>query len=607
MPDEAPYFDDRGRLIAPKYDDVYFSAEDGLAETRHVFLQGNQLAKRFSGLAPGDVFTIGETGFGTGLNFLAAWQLFKQHAPADARLEFVSVEGLPLGAETMRRALLAWPALQRYRDALLTQWGPIWPGTHRFRFASGRVRLTLLVGEAADVLSSINASVNAWFLDGFAPSRNPAMWSDAVFAEVARLSAGAATLATYTAAGFVRRGLGAVGFEIEKRPGFGTKRDMTAGRRSDVESGGACSARPSARGQSAVVVGGSLAGSLAARSLAERGVAVTVIEQQPSTSNSMFPPALIPRTAVLQPKISDRSDRVGRFLREGYAFAWRLVTSDAGLRSQSRWSEIGTFQAAYDERAHRSLRRFVDQFGDTKLCRWIDSAQTASEIGLQLGCSGVVIDRAGTLNPAGLCAALLDHGAIEVMSNARIESIERRQNGWRVIRSGKGIDDTPLLVIANALDACRLLPDRDIDLRPVRGQVSCLSSPEAYGDLAPLRRAVFFGGYIIPSHAGTLSIGASFVPGDASIQWRDREHVDCCDKLARLMPDQAGRLKSLAGVDGWVGVRTTTPKHRCYAEQIEDRLYVSLGHGSHGIASAAHAGEHLASLITGGVRARETR
>ena len=119
--DEAPHFDAKGRLTAPQYQDVYFSATDGLAETRFVFLDGNELAERCAHLAPGASFTIGETGFGTGLNFLAAWQQFQQHAPKEARLEFVSVEGLPLDRDTMQRALSPWPGLAVQREALLAQ------------------------------------------------------------------------------------------------------------------------------------------------------------------------------------------------------------------------------------------------------------------------------------------------------------------------------------------------------------------------------------------------------------------------------------------------------------------------------------------------------
>lgn len=228
--DPTPHFDDTGRLVAPRYGDLYFSKADGLAETTHVFLEGNHLAERFAAMVPGETFTVGETGFGTGLNFLATWRMFESEAPQGARLRFVSVEKEPLEAGTIRQALAPWPELAAYLDRLLAAYETPGPGTHRVVLAGGLIELVLLVGEAADVLSGWEAPADAWLLDGFAPARNPAMWSDEVFAQLARLSRPGTTLATYTAAGFVRRGLAASGFAVEKRPGFGTKRDMTAGR-----------------------------------------------------------------------------------------------------------------------------------------------------------------------------------------------------------------------------------------------------------------------------------------------------------------------------------------------------------------------------------------
>jgi tRNA 5-methylaminomethyl-2-thiouridine biosynthesis bifunctional protein len=603
MPDDAPHFDDDGRLIAPQYDDVYFSAEDGLAETRHVFLEGNRLAQRFAAMKPGGVFTIGETGFGTGLNFLAAWQLFDEHAPADAQFEFISVEGFPLDSQTMHRALSAWPELEQYGDALLRQWGPAWSGVHRFRFAEGRVRLTLMVGEVVSALSLVDASVQAWFLDGFAPSRNPAMWSDEVFEQVARCSGPDTTLATYTAAGFVRRGLQARGFEIEKQPGFGTKRDMTVGRfaqpAKQAKKRGAQSFLPSAQGRSPLIIGGSLAGAFAARSLAERGISVTVLEQQSLIDVEL--PSLTPRVAVLQPKISDQNDLGGRWLREGYAFAHRLLESDEAIRRRSGWQRCGTFQASTDDRTERRLRRFIDQFASTGLCQWIDSEQTEQRCGIALPVGGVSVRDAGILRPAGLCAGLLDHPLVTLRDGVDASALHRVGSVWRVTTSKGEELEADVVVLANAMSAMSLELAHDLDLRPVRGQVTLLGSNEQPDSFASLRCPVFYGGYLLPSVDGQQTLGASFIPGDTDLAWRDSEHADVCDKLAKILPDEAERLRGLPNPSGWVGMRVTTRNHRAQAKQIDEGLYVSLGHGSHGITSAARAGEHLAGLITGGV------
>ncbi|MEM1355752.1 MAG: tRNA (5-methylaminomethyl-2-thiouridine)(34)-methyltransferase MnmD [Planctomycetota bacterium] len=605
---DAPVFDDRGRLVSPRYDDIYFSAGDGLAETRHVFLQGNHLAERFASIAPGSAFTIGETGFGTGLNFLAAWQLFAQHAPADTRLEFVSVEGSPLDSDTMRRALSPWAELGGSRESLLQQWGPIWRGMHRFRLERGRVRLTLLVGEAAQALSSIDAGVDAWFMDGFAPARNPAMWSEAVFQEVGRLSATGATLATYTAAGFVRRGLETVGFAIDKRPGFGTKRDMTAGRYTQRAN------RPGTCDQ-VMVIGASLAGAFVARSLAERGTAVTVVERQTRVDGEL--PSLAPRIAVLQPKISDIDDPVGHWLREGYAFVERWLSADQELAERAGWHRCGSFQTRPADRSALSLKhmkrlkRFYEQFVGTGLCRWVEPEATESEVGLPLPNGGLLIERAGLLRPAGLCAALLEHPKIQVRDGVAVEALHQGHTTWLVRQSDGAEHEARSVVLANAYEALRLQPAANLRLKPVRGQVTLLDAGTQSGELARLKRAMFYRGYLLPAYRGVQTLGASFVPGDTGVDWRHAEHVAGCENLKYVLRDksvvgESDRVSAFDTVQGWAALRTTTPNHRCYAKPIGLGLYASLGHGSHGIASAAAAGEHIASLITGGTRARKS-
>lgn len=605
MPNDAPHFDDAGRLIAPQFDDVYFSAEDGLAETQHVFLEGNRLAERFAALHPGETFTIGETGFGTGLNFLAAWHLFEQVAPADATLRFISVEGFPLDEPSIRKALSPWSHLDGPMQAMLKQWGNFWPGVYELRFAAGRVGLTLLIGEAAEVLTALDTEVDAWFLDGFAPSRNPDMWSKDVFAQVARCSKPGTTLSTYTAAGFVRRGLQAVGFEIEKLPGFGTKRDMTVGimpggqdasPAAVNEKGGGHACLPSAEGRSVLVIGGSLAGAFAARSLAERGLSVTVLERQHLVGGEL--PTLSPRLAALQPKVSAMIDNNGRWLREGYAMARRLLATDDALAKRSGWQACGTVQLAVDDRAERRLRRFGDQFGTGGLCQWIDSEQTESVCGVALPFPGVWIPGAGVIRPAGLCAGLLDHPNIAVQDGVTVSTLSRDGSAWQVLNDAGDAWQADCVVLANAMQAMQLEQTAHLDLRPVRGQVTLLDAAAKAGPLSDLRCPVFYGGYILPAVDGVQSVGASFVPDDTDTQWRDTEHAEVCDKLARVLPDESARLREIENPSGWVGLRVTTKNHRCYAEQVDDGLYVSLGHGSHGIASAARAADHLAALLS---------
>jgi len=209
------------------YDDVYFSVEDGLAETRHVFLDSNDLPAAWNGKKR---FNICETGFGTGLNFFAAWDLFEKMAAPDAALHFISFEKHPLSADEIRGALSHWRGeFGEKIDMFLAQYPLAISGFHRVQLSS-RISLTLVFDDVNDAMERLSARVDCWFLDGFRPATNPAMWSELVFAQMARLSTDGASYATFTAAGDVRRGLAAAGFSVEKISGFGRKREMIRGR-----------------------------------------------------------------------------------------------------------------------------------------------------------------------------------------------------------------------------------------------------------------------------------------------------------------------------------------------------------------------------------------
>ena len=215
-----------GAPRSKEFDDVYFSEVNGLAETEHVFLKGNHLPKNWEGK---ERFVIAETGFGTGLNFLATWKLFEEMAGDEQKLDFVSFEKFPLDGEEIYAALQRWDGeFDKYLKGMLSVYPILVPGFHRV-VLSDRVQLTLIVDDVNDGLEQLDAEVDAWFLDGFKPSSNPDMWSDKVFSEMARLSREGTTFATFTVAGGVRRGLADAGFSVQKVPGFGSKRDMSIG------------------------------------------------------------------------------------------------------------------------------------------------------------------------------------------------------------------------------------------------------------------------------------------------------------------------------------------------------------------------------------------
>jgi tRNA 5-methylaminomethyl-2-thiouridine biosynthesis bifunctional protein len=210
------------------YNDVYFNSLDGLAETEYVFILQNQLIKRFTSPLS-KTFTIIETGFGTGLNFYSAASHWLATSPKNTTLHYISIEKFPLKIEDMRKVADLWPAFMMTTTELLVNYQQIKPHLNIFNLAENRILLHLYVDDISTGLSQITQNADAWFLDGFAPAKNAEMWSDEVFKQIASLSIPGTTFATFSSASLVRRGLDAVGFNVQKLPGFGKKREMLSG------------------------------------------------------------------------------------------------------------------------------------------------------------------------------------------------------------------------------------------------------------------------------------------------------------------------------------------------------------------------------------------
>ncbi|MBE0495947.1 MAG: tRNA (5-methylaminomethyl-2-thiouridine)(34)-methyltransferase MnmD [Campylobacterales bacterium] len=217
-------WDEEGQPFCPEFGDYYFSKHGGLDESRYVFLEGNALLERW---ANQERFVIGEWGFGTGLNLLAVWELFSTCEAPPKELLFVSFEGSPLCKEDMAQAHALWPSLAPYAAWLQEAYPPLVQGAHELRFGSLHVRL--IFDHARRALPLFPTNVDAWFLDGFAPSKNAEMWEESLFKHLATCSNQGATFATFTAASKVRKGLEAVGFKVRKISGFGKKREMSVG------------------------------------------------------------------------------------------------------------------------------------------------------------------------------------------------------------------------------------------------------------------------------------------------------------------------------------------------------------------------------------------
>ncbi|MBD1598822.1 bifunctional tRNA (5-methylaminomethyl-2-thiouridine)(34)-methyltransferase MnmD/FAD-dependent 5-carboxymethylaminomethyl-2-thiouridine(34) oxidoreductase MnmC [Pseudomonas typographi] len=601
------HWDEHGLPVSTAFDDVYFSKESGLAETLHNFIDQNRLCERWRALPAGACFVVGETGFGTGLNFFCAWQLFEQHAPADARLHFVSVEKYPLSRADLARAVALWPQLALYGQQLLGQYLVLQPGFQRVVFAAGRVTLTLLVGDVIEQLAALDAMVDAWFLDGFAPAKNPEMWTPGLFAQLARLSAPGATLGTFTAAGVVRRGLMAEGFDMFRVPGFGRKREVMRGVYTGAPqpvSGPWFNRPPTPHGERrAVVIGAGLAGCASAASLAARGWRVTVLDR----AGGLAQGASGNPQGVLYLKLSAHGTALSRLIVSGFGYIRRQLEH---LPQGQAWDACGVLQLAFDEK-ERNRQAALAQAFDSDLVQALAQDAASIQAGVGVPSGGLYFPDAGWVHPAALCRWWMDHPAIEFRPYCQVSALERDAGAWRLFDGERCLEQAPVVIVANAEDAARLT---GLPLKPIRGQVTYLPANRPSG---ALRTVLCAEGYIAPPRLGEHTLGASFDFTATGLQPTNAEHAGNLARLAQISPELAGAWAlQPAELSGRASLRCTTPDYLpvigplseahgneqpggSAAPRWREGLYVNSGHGSRGLVTAPLAGELLAAWLEG--------
>lgn len=580
-----------GQPFSSRYGDVYFSTESGLEETRHVFLQGNELARRFAEMGSGENFCIGETGFGTGLNFLCAWQLFEQTAPPGASMDFFSTEKFPIDDDALSTALALWPELAAQAAALLSRWRRRVPGWNRWHLACGRIRLTLALEDVAQALPQLAPhSVDAWFLDGFSPPKNPEMWSDVLLAEIARASHPGTTLATYTSAGWVRRSLQAAGFEVKRVPGYGRKWEMTQGRHASSSQQGERIKAQTPR--AALIIGGGLAGCATAYALAQRGIQVTLIE---SASQLASAASGNPR-GILHARFGAGMNALHRFVLAAYGHALALLDEVMPVDGVHR-AECGLLQLAATESEAKRIGKLAAQEWPPHLLQTVDAGQASALAGLPMSHGGLWFPAGGWVAPPVVCARLAQHPNITVRLDSEVTSLERNSSGWTASGEGFAIEAEQAVVCA-AHQAKKLAQFAAFPLQPVRGQISVLAATDASSRLQAVLCAE---GYCAPAVEGQHVTGATSSFDDDSTDIREPEHAENLAKMSAHMPALQQALGDIQPVSGRASVRCSVPGATPLVGEVEQSLYCSLAHGTRGLLTAGISAEIIAARICGTV------
>lgn len=563
------------------YGDIYHSADGGTGQARHVFLQGCGLPEAW---ASRPSFVLLETGFGTGLNFLTTWAAWRADPARPARLHFLSVEKHPFRADDLARLLAQWPEFTALSDELLANWPTLTPGFHRIALDGGRVQLTLMLGDANDCLHQVQAGVDAFYLDGFAPDCNADLWQPRLFDALARLAKPAAMAATYTVAAPVRHGLTQAGFVCEKRAGYGRKRHCLsarfAGKSNWVES---------AVPQHVAVIGAGVAGTALAHALAQRGIAVTVLERadSPAQAASGNP------VAVFRPVISRDDNRASRLTRAAFLHDLRAW---AALGEQVEWSRCGVLHLAKDaDAATKQQQALADTAPPADFARWVELGEARELANWPVAAPGVFYPTAGWVVPVSLCRAWLDHPAIQLRTGCAVASVQTVATGWQVLdRDGAVLAEADVVVLANARDALSLAPDQTWPLHTVRGQITQLPR----GCLPEIQRVIACEGYVAPG-AGQLLVGATYEHDDDDTAPRTASDLANLARLEAVLPGAGERFVEGA-VSGRASLRATLPDRLPIVGAVGGQagLYVAAGYASRGVVWAGLLGEALADLMT---------
>jgi tRNA 5-methylaminomethyl-2-thiouridine biosynthesis bifunctional protein len=546
--DETPY--------SAAYGDVYHSAGGGPAQARHVFLAGNGLPDRW---ARRERFVILETGFGMGLNFLVTWRAWKDDAARCRRLHFVSIEKHPFTLGDLRALHRLYPELATEASELHARWPMLVSGAHRLEF--GNVVLTLFFGDVAQV-RDLRLAADAVYLDGFAPARNPDMWTHQVLRSVSRLAAREATLATWSVAGTVREALEATGFAVEKRAGFGTKREMLVARNTravrDPD-------RPTER--KAIVVGAGLAGAAVCERLCARGWEVALHERRAEPAQE----ASGNHAGTFHPIVTPDDSIFARVTRAGFLYAlrnWERLPA-------ARYDQCGVLQLARTNKEMDAQRKSTVGLPPA-YAQFVERDEASEHAGVPVAAPGLWFAESGWVKPRTLVRAQLD---------ACGEGLRRHFNS--------SVDDLPraaVVILANSVAAPKLCTVPRLRLRQVRGQLTYVPA-EA---LEPPRTVVLRGGMVLPPIDGVCVVGATYDLEDPDATVREDSHAGNLERLRNILG-----VDVRARTEGRVSFRAVTLDRLPVVGKISEGIYGAFAYGSRGIVWSALAAEIIASELEG--------
>ncbi len=628
--------------FSEKHQDVYFSQDNGLEESRYVFLRGNQIEERLRNRSADSTFTIAESGFGTGLNFIATWLAWRQLPMPRPALYYISFEKYPLTRTDLEHALSSWPGVEELSEALRDAYPPLISGRHTLCFEHGKVRLGLVLGDINEALPQQVFKADAWYLDGFSPSKNPSMWTDLLFEEMARHSHLDTTFATFSAAGFVRRGLARAGFAVSKVPGFGRKREMLTGYMTEARAMDKPEPEPlwpyshaapvntqphittgqTSKQYDIAIIGAGLAGICVAALASEKGLRIALIEK----STQLLGGASGQSQLAMYAKLPAQHNKELRLLLHGLSYSQSFFKRlQARYPDTPFWHPTGLMQLAWNEKERQRQDRLLNALGlPADFMTSLNSLQASEKSGLDVETSALWFPRCGWLDPKIFAQQISNSKNIEIFTGQRATQISQEDDSnWLIQTHGTAPSSliARQVVVANANELKTLLPDIYLPLKPLRGQVTTLYNPEL-----PTPNCVVCGeGYLCPGAGYSHHIGATYDLENPSPIVTAQDNLKNIDSVQRWLPNWLKNKPEAEKMEGSAGLRCTLPDYQPVAGKLFieskmrerfapirdnakacndtygdyfDNFFLSVGHGSKGLITAPICAELIISKLS---------
>ena len=541
-------------------------------ECEHVFIDENNLKNRFRDLSPNSNFSIGEIGFGIGLNFLITCKAWLKYTEHNQVLEFYSFDKYIFALEDFNEFISSSSELKEYSEQLIKYYPKNIKGIQKISLFDGRISLNLIIGDISDTQEYIKSMtyIDAWFLDGFSPSKNPDLWSKELINSIGNTSYESSTISTYTSSGLVKRNLIDSGFAVRRTKGFAGKRHMLKGDAlSKVSSKQSYSKK-------VAVIGSGITGCILSYLLAQKGIEVDLYEQ----SDSICAGASSHELLVTYPRLSAHDSAYGRFNLLSYVYATNFYEN---LKTQS-WKKTGVLILNHDEDTARRQKALLERRSDGKIYRHLNYAEASELSGIEVKYDGLHFKDAGYVLPNELCGFLTGSEKINVFTNSKIENL-----------SGDGIKKTFTIrdehfeyddvCLCTGSDSSELM---NIDgFSTKRGQVSHL---ESSGKISHINLPICAKGYISPEVSNLHIVGSSY-SDHKHTDLTQEEHLSNLKKLQTIL-DEDVKVKS-----GKVGLRAISKDHMPMVGK-KDGIFLNTCHGSRASVSAPICAEIISNLIT---------